>query len=60
MTGEGVALPKDRALDKLGDEFTDIRDKKAKLAEELGEIEMKIVERMNEKGVTRYVFPTKK
>ena len=42
MTGPGVEVPKFKALDALADEFIDVRDKKAKLAEQQGLLEEKI------------------
>jgi hypothetical protein len=56
MVGPGVEILKDKALDSLGDEFIEVRDKKAKLAEELGLIEDKIKGRMKDKGITTYRF----
>jgi hypothetical protein len=56
MEGAGVAPVKDRKLDALCDEFIDVRDKKAKLAEKLGETEVKILDRMSELGVKIHRF----
>lgn len=56
VEGPGVSLPVDKALDKLGDEFIETRDKKAKLASKLGDLEKKIIEHMNEKGLKSYRF----
>jgi hypothetical protein len=52
----GVSLPKIKALETLGYKFIDIRDKKAKLAEDLGAVETKMLELMAEKGIERYRF----
>jgi hypothetical protein len=56
IEGPGVSELKDKKLDKLGDEFIDIRDKKASLAEELTAVETKAADRMGELGITRYRF----
>jgi hypothetical protein len=56
MEGPGVALPKDKVLDKLGDKYIELRDKKAKLAEEITALDKKAVDRMTEMGITRYRF----
>lgn len=56
VEGPGVSLPKDKALDKLGDEFIETRDKKATLATKLGDLEKKIIDRMAEKGLKHYRF----
>jgi hypothetical protein len=56
IEGPGVGQTADKKLDKLGDEFIDVRDQKAKLAEQLTGIETKAAERMGELGITRYRF----
>jgi len=56
MEGPGVGVVKDKALDSLGDEFIEVRDKKALLATELGTLEEKILDRMKTKGMTTYRF----
>lgn len=56
MEGPGVALPKYKDLDKLGDKFIDIRDQKATLATKLGDTEKRIIELMRDKGLEVYRF----
>ncbi len=56
MKGPGIELPKDKALDNLGDKFIELRDEKAKLASKLTDLEKRIVERMHEKGLKNYRF----
>jgi hypothetical protein len=56
MEGPGVAPVKDKKLDKLCDMFIDLRDGRAKLAEELGATEVKILDRMTELGITVHRF----
>lgn len=56
MTGPGVELPKHKDLDRLGDEYIDVRDRKAELATELGTIEKKIIDKMEQKGLLTYTF----
>ena len=56
MEGPGVALPKFKDLDRLGDKFIEVRDEKAALATKLGEIELKIAEKMVEHDLSRYKF----
>lgn len=56
VEGEGVAPIKDKKLEQLGDEFIEIRDKKAELATELTGIETKILDRMREKGIEVFRF----
>jgi hypothetical protein len=56
VEGPGVSIPKDKKLDKLADEFTDLRDSKAKMAEEMTAIETKIVERMVELEISLYRY----
>lgn len=56
MEGPGVAPPKFKDLDRLGDKFIDVRDQKAALAEKLGDIEKQIAEKMVEHGMGRYKF----
>lgn len=56
MDGPGVAPVKDKKLDSLCDTFIDTRDKKAKLAETLGETEVRILDRMRELGISKHRF----
>lgn len=56
MKGAGVELPSYKDLDLLGDKFTETRDEKAKLATKLSDLEKKIIDLMNEKGLTLYRF----
>lgn len=56
MEGPGIAPVKDKKLDALCDSFIDTRDSKAKLAEELGETEAKILDRMGELGIKVHKF----
>lgn len=56
IEGPGVSVPKYKDLDRLGDEFIEVRDEKAKLAEKLGKIEDKIIDAMIDHGLTRYKF----
>lgn len=48
ISGEGIAPEPDKKLDNLCDEFIELRDDKAKLAEDLGVCEVKILDRMVE------------
>ena len=52
----GVSLPKIKPLETLGYKFIDIRDRKAKLAEDLGKVEQKMLELMAENDIERYRF----
>lgn len=54
--GAGVGIKKDKKLDALADKFTDLRDEKATLAEKMTETEGKIIERMQEVGITIYRY----
>ncbi len=56
MTGPGVAQEKYKDLDRLGDEFIELRDKKAETATKMRTVEKKLAEKMSEKGITRYRF----
>ncbi len=56
MEGEGVAPVKDKKLDKLCDEFLDGIDSRAKLSEEITATETKILDRMEELGVSVHRF----
>ena len=56
MVGPGVEKFTDKKLDKLGDEFVDLRDQKAKLAEEMTAVEAKILDRMTECDIINYRF----
>ena len=56
MEGPGVERLKDKALDKLGDKFIEIRDAKAELATELTAVESKAADRMSELKITEYHF----
>lgn len=56
MDGPGVGEFKDKKLDALCDEFVETRDQKAQLAENLGEIEAKILDRMGELELTVHRF----
>ena len=56
MEGPGVSTPKFKDIDRLADKFIEIRDQKAELATELGDIEQKIAEKMQEHGLTKYRF----
>jgi hypothetical protein len=56
IEGKGVSPVKDRKLDKLGDEFIENRDTKARLAGELAGIESKIIDRMTELEIKSYKF----
>ena len=56
MEGPGVAPVKDRKLDKLCDEFIELRDSRAQMAEDLGATEVKILDRMNELQITVHRF----
>ena len=56
MEGAGVAPVKFKDLDRLADSFIEIRDEKARLATELGELEHKIAEAMTEHGISKYMF----
>lgn len=56
MDGPGVAVVKDKKLDALCDEFVEVRDEKAALAEKLGELEAQILDRMVELEITVHKF----
>jgi len=56
IEGPGVAPVKFKDLDRLGDSFIEVRDQKAKLATELGELEKKIADAMTEHGISKYMF----
>ena len=56
IEGPGVSTPRFKDLDRLADQFIEIRDSKAELAAELGTIEVKIAEKMVEHGLSRYKF----
>ena len=56
VEGEGVSLPTDKRLEKLGNDFIECRDAKAAQAETLTKIEAKILDRMNELKITSYRF----
>ncbi len=56
VKGEGVSPVVDKKLEKLGDEFIDLRDGKAKLAEDITAVETKVLERMNELKIISYRF----
>ena len=56
MEGPGVGQVKDRVLERLGGELDDLRDKKATLAEKITQTEKNAVERMKEKGLSRYRY----
>lgn len=56
MEGPGVSPIKDKKLDKLCDKFIEIRDGKAKLAEELGATETEILARMAELKIEVHRF----
>ena len=56
MEGPGVGQPKYKDLDKLADQYVDVRDEKAALATKLGKIEGQIVDKMIEKGIRTYRF----
>lgn len=56
MEGPGVAPPKYKDLDRLGDKFIEVRDEKAELASKLGDIEVSIAEKMVEHGLNKYKF----
>lgn len=56
MEGAGVAPVKDKKLDALCDQFIELRDQKSELAEGLTAVETKILDRMNELGITVHRF----
>lgn len=56
IEGPGISPVKYKDIDRLGDKFIDVRDKKAELATELGKIEERIAEKMTEHGITKYRF----
>jgi hypothetical protein len=56
VEGPGVGRVKDKILDRLSDEFIEIRDDKAALAGKLSKVEAKIADRMVELGITKYAF----
>lgn len=56
VEGPGVSPVKDKKLNALADEFTEKRDEKANLAEEMTGIETKILDRMDEIGVRVFKY----
>ena len=56
LKGDGVEPVTDDLLIQLGDEFVDIRDKKATLATELKATETKILDRMDELKIAVFRF----
>lgn len=56
VEGPGVSPVKYKDLDKLGDEFIEIRDKKAELAEEMTATTAAIVKAMHEHEIDIYRF----
>jgi hypothetical protein len=56
MEGPGVAPVRFKDIDRLADQFIEVRDEKAALATKLGGIEEKIAEKMVEHGIERYQF----
>jgi len=54
VEGPGVSPIKLKELDRLGDKYIEVRDKKAELATELNGIENKMADIMVEKGITTY------
>lgn len=56
MEGPGVGQVKDRVLERLGGKLDDLRDQRATLAEQITQAEKTAVERMKEKGLSRYRY----
>lgn len=56
IEGPGVSPPRFKDLDRLADRFIETRDQKANLATQLGDLEKKIAEKMQEHGLTKYRF----
>jgi exonuclease VII large subunit len=57
--GPGVGIVKDSKLNALADEFVELRDEKAKMAEQMTAIEAKILDRMQEKGIKVFRYADK-
>lgn len=60
VDGPGVSRPKYKDLDKLADKFCELRDGKANLASEMGDVEKKIIEKMDEHGLSVYHYGDQK
>lgn len=56
VEGPGVSPPKFKDIDRIADQFVEVRDEKAELATKLGELEKKIIEKMGEHGLDKYRF----
>lgn len=56
VSGPGVSQQKFKDLDKLGDEFIEIRDDKAELAEKMTAVTAAIVKAMHEHEIDIYRF----
>lgn len=56
VEGPGVAPVKYKDLEKPGDEFVELRDDKAELATKMTGVQTKIIDKMIEKGITKYRF----
>lgn len=52
----GVGVVRDKKLDALADKFTELRDAKAEMAEEMTAIEGKIIDRMQEMKIPAYRY----
>ena len=56
MEGPGVALPKHKDLDRLGDKYKTLLEQRAETSTEITKVEGRIADAMSEKGLTRYVY----
>jgi len=54
--GPGVALPKIKELDKLGDKFVELRDQKADLNIRIADLEKEIIQLMHANGIAKYLL----
>lgn len=56
ISGPGVAAARHKDLDRLGDQLSDLREKKSELAEQITGVESRALERMTELGLSSYRF----
>ena len=56
FVGEGITAPKDKKLDALADQFVDLRDSKAEIAEQITQVEKNIIDRMVELKLEKYRY----
>jgi hypothetical protein len=56
MTGPGVEQPRHRDLDRLADKYDDLLENRAEISTSIGETEKQILDKMKEKGLTKYRY----